>query len=342
MQTSIPYNRITIRPGDTGHPPGSGTNISAHWTVYTSANTPRKGRDGQEGRHFVEGETWRGLELIRPTNTPIGRTVNFHDVWLISNASQVSPVALDINHFMETAPAGIGSSLSLQYGGSCAGHGLHKHTRFIPVWGSWLAFWWEILWSKGCTGRVKAWINDTPLCDYTGIRTIKDDANLAAAVQKWNGAYKTGYSSGPDAVVDVAPGFVGKEWIDVWNDQPRFVTDWGSVKSTLVRDHGTLSVDAIVVPAEIKLAIGQEPADPLALRLVAQDERTVTLGWTTPPWQQGYVATIDGQSKLTDGKRHASMSMTANTVRIGRPPDGLRHRYGVQILNVGYSSELEA
>lgn len=83
------------------------------------------------------------------------------------------------------------------------------------------------------------------------------------------------------------------------------------------------------------------PVDPLGLRVVSQDTRTVTLAWNPPDGQQGYVATIDGSQTLTDGKRHASVSTTAKQVRIGKKQDGQPHRYGVDILGVAASSSIQ-
>ena len=69
---------------------------------------------------------------------------------------------------------------------------------------------------------------------------------------------------------------------------------------------------------------------------LAEDARTITLGWTVPPGQEGYLPTIDGSDRLTDGKRHPSVSETADRVKIGKPTDetnpATKHVYGVHIL----------
>lgn len=74
------------------------------------------------------------------------------------------------------------------------------------------------------------------------------------------------------------------------------------------------------------------PTDPLNLRILSQSATVITLGWDVRPDQEGYVAMLDGSELLTDGKRHASVSQTANSLRIGKPRDGKQHAYGVKIL----------
>jgi hypothetical protein len=74
----------------------------------------------------------------------------------------------------------------------------------------------------------------------------------------------------------------------------------------------------------------------LEVRKLEETSTTITLGWTPLPGQEGYLPTIDGNDRLTDGKRHPSMSETANQVKIGKPTDetnpATKHIYGVQIL----------
>lgn len=84
------------------------------------------------------------------------------------------------------------------------------------------------------------------------------------------------------------------------------------------------------------------PPDPIDLRILSQDTKTITLGWTPPAGQEGYLPTIDGSDKMTDGKRHPGTSETANSVRIGKKQDGQKHRYGVQILGKIVESSVEA
>jgi hypothetical protein len=74
----------------------------------------------------------------------------------------------------------------------------------------------------------------------------------------------------------------------------------------------------------------------LNVRLVSETATTITIGWDAPPGQEGYVPTIDGSQFLTDGKRHAGTSKTANQVKIGKIQDGKSHAYGVICLgNIG-------
>lgn len=70
----------------------------------------------------------------------------------------------------------------------------------------------------------------------------------------------------------------------------------------------------------------------MAARIVSQDATTITLGWTRPAGQWGFVPMIDGSEILTDGKRHIGKSATKTTVRIGKPRDGVKHSYDVVVL----------
>ena len=72
----------------------------------------------------------------------------------------------------------------------------------------------------------------------------------------------------------------------------------------------------------------------LDVTTVHEDATTITLGWTPPAGQEGYVATLDGSEVLIDGKRHGSLSKTNGSIRIGKPQDGKPHSYGVEILGV--------
>ena len=67
-------------------------------------------------------------------------------------------------------------------------------------------------------------------------------------------------------------------------------------------------------------------------RRISESDQAITIGWDPVPGQVGYVPRIDGNEKLTDGKRHIGYPSTATQVRIGKPQDGLPHKYGVRIL----------
>jgi hypothetical protein len=442
LQDLIPYNRHTGRGGDTGHPPGSRVDVTARWTKYTSPNTPRRWLnepDGARGRFLVAGERWRWMHAFRPwrSTSQHGRTVNPHDTpqpgaggW----PSQVSPIAFDINSTWDDNVRHDGT-ITLMYAGDC-GTG-RKHTDVPFLWDEWNCLWWDVLWKTDCTGLARVWLTNRlrgpdklPLVDFKNIRTIRDDPLLGDAVDVWQGVYGKVYAGTPDTVTDLTGGHFGKEWTDVWTDVPEFVSTWGSDKSSIVRDHGTLRGDAIVVPQEIADAIGNvpptpppleadftwtpaepkvgepvtfkvtdpdpevvytwdrtldgvldwqgetytypyqspgtktmvlyangqtaakhdltvlppppPPVDPLELRIVSQTATAITLGWKPPLDQEGYVATLDGSQMLTDGKRHGSLSEIAKAVKIGKKQDGRKHRYGVDILGVTVSSDLEA
>ncbi len=76
--------------------------------------------------------------------------------------------------------------------------------------------------------------------------------------------------------------------------------------------------------------------DDLTVTKITEDNKTVTIGWVPPAWQEGYLPMIDGSDRLTDGKRHPGTSETQAQVRIGKPADetnpATKHRYGVAIL----------
>lgn len=72
----------------------------------------------------------------------------------------------------------------------------------------------------------------------------------------------------------------------------------------------------------------------MTVRLVADGDTTITLGWDPVPGQWGYVPTIDGSEVLTDGRRHIGRG-GLTSVKIGKVRDGEPHRYGVNVLTLG-------
>lgn len=76
----------------------------------------------------------------------------------------------------------------------------------------------------------------------------------------------------------------------------------------------------------------------MKLTLLSEDAHTISFSWTPDPLQYGYVPTIDGLEKLSDGKRHEGISSTKDRVTIGKPSDETnpysKHIYGVKILSV--------
>lgn len=70
----------------------------------------------------------------------------------------------------------------------------------------------------------------------------------------------------------------------------------------------------------------------LNVTIRSQTATVVTLQWTPPPEQEGYLPLIDGSEQLTDGKRHPGTKETQDFVRIGKKQDGQQHDYGVAIL----------
>ena len=75
------------------------------------------------------------------------------------------------------------------------------------------------------------------------------------------------------------------------------------------------------------------------VRKLAETATTITIGWDPQVGQSGYVPLIDGNDKLTDGKRHPAYGPTAagaSSVRIGKPSGeanpATKYRYGVKLL----------
>ena len=75
----------------------------------------------------------------------------------------------------------------------------------------------------------------------------------------------------------------------------------------------------------------------VVVRKVSETDTAITVGWTKPAGQWGYVPTIDGSELLTDGKRHVGKSASKTTVKIGKVRDGKPHKYGVVVLTNGGS-----
>lgn len=79
---------------------------------------------------------------------------------------------------------------------------------------------------------------------------------------------------------------------------------------------------------------------------VSETKSAITLGWTPPSDQWGYVPVIDDNEKLTDGKRHIGVGATTSQVTIGKPSDETnpvsKHRYGIKILGVAAVGEYPA
>ncbi len=72
----------------------------------------------------------------------------------------------------------------------------------------------------------------------------------------------------------------------------------------------------------------------MQVRKLIETDTTITLGWDPVPGQVGYIPSIDGNEKLTDGKRHIGYPSSATQVRIGKPADDQQHVYGVKLLGI--------
>lgn len=72
----------------------------------------------------------------------------------------------------------------------------------------------------------------------------------------------------------------------------------------------------------------------LNVRIRSQNQTTVVIEWDLPPWQEGFLPTVDGSEILPDGKRHPNTSQTQNWVKFSKIRDGRQHRYGVNVLGV--------
>jgi hypothetical protein len=74
--------------------------------------------------------------------------------------------------------------------------------------------------------------------------------------------------------------------------------------------------------------------------IVSHTAKTITIGWTPPTGQVGYMLVRDG-SILIDGKRRFGLDPIggppSSTAKIGIPQDGKAHSYGVRPF--GYLGE---
>jgi hypothetical protein len=70
------------------------------------------------------------------------------------------------------------------------------------------------------------------------------------------------------------------------------------------------------------------------LRVTAETDLAVTLGWDAVHGAAGFIFTVDGAEILADGKRHFTIDGGRTSVKIGKPQDGKPHAYGVEALAV--------
>jgi hypothetical protein len=70
------------------------------------------------------------------------------------------------------------------------------------------------------------------------------------------------------------------------------------------------------------------------VRVTAETDLAVTLGWDSVHGAAGFIFTVDGAEILADGKRHFTIDGTRTSVKIGKPQDGKPHAYGVEALTV--------
>ena len=255
---SILTFRVTGAGGDTGHPPGQGANITAHWLAATSANTPRT-NGGAAGRYFIEGERWKMIMGIKPIgDTRLGRVFNWHDmphsgyVW-----GAVSPVAFDRNATAETEGNEVADWFTLQYAQSSA----DKHTEVELIDDEWNWMFADIYFHR-TNGIVvvrltnsarNATVGDTPLVNLSGVRTLVPNTGWYPGVQFWQGLYATNYAGGT-IVCDHVAAMVGPTWDAAWKDTPVRVTDWGSNLSSYAAITSKSTSD-IIVPNSIAAQI---------------------------------------------------------------------------------------
>lgn len=68
------------------------------------------------------------------------------------------------------------------------------------------------------------------------------------------------------------------------------------------------------------------------IRTIAEDDKTITLGWDPVAGAEGYIGTLDGSEVLVDGKRHFSLDPKLVQVRMAKLLDGKPHSYGIKLL----------
>jgi len=68
------------------------------------------------------------------------------------------------------------------------------------------------------------------------------------------------------------------------------------------------------------------------VRKTGETDLAVTLAWDPVAGAEGFIYTLDGDERLSDGKRHFTMDGAKTTVKIAKPQDGKPHTYGVVAL----------
>jgi hypothetical protein len=208
--------------------------------------------------------------------------------------------------------------------------------------------WVDITWGRtdGTTpkqGSIKIGLPDEPAprVNVAGINTHYFGQHMVAlwCVNYW-------YPTFPNkSVCEVAGPRVGHSVQEVLADQPRFAMSWEQGVVTPIPDWpGDQRVPAwlggVTPPPDPE---PEPPGGDLQLKKLAETNNSLTLGWTPPAEQWGYLPTIDGSDKLTDGKRHIGVGAGANSVKFGKPSGetnpASKHRYGVTVLELGTSAE---
>lgn len=70
------------------------------------------------------------------------------------------------------------------------------------------------------------------------------------------------------------------------------------------------------------------------VRVTAETDLAITLGWDLVAKAAGFVYAIDGDEHLADGKRHFTMDGTRTSVKLAKPQDGKPHTYTVEALGI--------
>lgn len=68
------------------------------------------------------------------------------------------------------------------------------------------------------------------------------------------------------------------------------------------------------------------------VRKASETDSSVTVEWDPVENANGYLFTIDGSDKLSDGKRHFTFDIARTSVKFAKPQDGKPHAYGVVAL----------
>lgn len=367
MGVTVPIFRHRLLPGT-----GDSAGHIFSWVVCDSPTTevyPAGDANGDKhrtirwepgGKYAERHETWvrRWARVVKGSPA---RFLNFHiqpadapDGWSQkgvdgSYTTGVSPVALDWKEgAVEEGQSGLLLTVQPNERGRYKGspHGDRTHwsaiseaeMKALRAAGEGFLTELRIVWGladENPAGAVTLWRYDaegrrieTPVFDVQKVNTRWLNQGM---VTLWEGGGYWNVGLGVEVVTEAAPAQVGRTREEMLADVPKLYDHWGT---------GTMEqIGTYTYPDG-----GSEPEpepDDLNVHVVGEPtSKAVTIGWTPPDGQWGYVPTIDGSEKLTDQKRHIGVGADTAQVKIGKPAGGGQHRYGVKILSVEDEGEV--